>query len=401
MEDVCVMTLNTLSQSVFFHLRVVYHGKSAWWMRFDWLCCSALVLATSPSPQMTANAPPSTATSTDPRSICDRYGDETYAKMRDDEERTSAYEAAIAAMAPGRVCLDIGTGALALLALAAARSGARHVYAIEANPDAAAAARSAVKDAGMESVITIVEGYSTDVTLPEPVDLLLHEILGEVAGAEGVVRAVTDAAARHLAPDARAPLSVPHRARSLIAPAEFPPPEYFSSLPFPMLAAPGATSLKLPSLPRSTLLADAATFEDLAFDRAAPAASHDVSLAFVPSRDGELRGLAVHIEVEMMEGGVVRGDSSSASSTTPRPPDEGAVDISSARSGSHWPNVLLLLPSPVEVRAGAERILVRCRTELGSERPSYTFEVRMASGAVAAGSDSDEGVLLGTLTYPE
>ena len=124
--------------------------------------------------------PPPTTTSVDPRSICDRYSDDTYSKMEGDRERTAAYAAAITAAAPGRVCLDIGTGALALLALIAARAGAKHVYAIEANPEAAAAARSLVAAEGFAEVVTIIDGYSTDVTLPERADLLLHEILGEV-----------------------------------------------------------------------------------------------------------------------------------------------------------------------------------------------------------------------------
>ena len=65
----------------------------------------------------------------------------------------------------------------------AARAGAKHVYAIEANPTAAAAARALVAAEGFADVVTIIEGYSTDVTLPEKADLLLHEILGEVASA--------------------------------------------------------------------------------------------------------------------------------------------------------------------------------------------------------------------------
>ena len=80
----------------------------------------------------------------DPRAICDRYTDDIYAKMRDDGERTSAYARAIAAAAPGKVCLDVGTGALALLALLAAKAGAKHVYAVEANAEAAEAARATV-----------------------------------------------------------------------------------------------------------------------------------------------------------------------------------------------------------------------------------------------------------------
>ena len=135
---------------------------------------------------------------TAPRAQCERYTDATYTLMRDDKARTTAYEQAIRRVAPGRVCLDIGTGALALLALAAARAGAEHVIAVEANAVAAAAARQAVTDAGMASRVTVVEGYSTDVTLDRPVDLLLHEVIGSFAGEEGVVTAVRDAKARHL-----------------------------------------------------------------------------------------------------------------------------------------------------------------------------------------------------------
>ena len=146
---------------------------------------------------------------TAPRAQCERYTDATYTLMRDDKARTTAYEQAIRRVAPGRVCLDIGTGALALLALAAARAGAEHVIAVEANAVAAAAARQAVTDAGMASRVTVVEGYSTDVTLDRPVDLLLHEVIGSFAGEEGVVTAVHDAKARHLR-RGQIPPTLPH-----------------------------------------------------------------------------------------------------------------------------------------------------------------------------------------------
>ena len=52
------------------------------------------------------------------------FGMRGYRDMRNDLPRTRAYVDAITAHAPGRVVLDLGTGALALLAIAAARAGA-------------------------------------------------------------------------------------------------------------------------------------------------------------------------------------------------------------------------------------------------------------------------------------
>ena len=117
--------------------------------------------------------------------------------MRADKMRTQAYRHAIERHAPGKLCLDVGTGALALLAIITARAGAEHVFAVEANAEAAAAARQTVAAEGLEAQITIIEGYSTDVTLQRGVDLLLHEIIGEIAPAEGVV---SSALARHHIP---------------------------------------------------------------------------------------------------------------------------------------------------------------------------------------------------------
>eukprot|EP00913_Durusdinium_trenchii_P000999 g921.t2 len=105
-----------------------------------------------------------------------------YAAMRDDQLRTEAYAAAIrerVSMGAATV-LDIGTGPFALLATIAANAGARKVYAIERTPSVAQEAQKFVEDAGLQEVISVISGNSQDVVLPEKVDLIVSELVGNV-----------------------------------------------------------------------------------------------------------------------------------------------------------------------------------------------------------------------------
>ena len=134
--------------------------------------------------------------------------------------------------------LDIGTGALAVLAIQAAEAGAEHVYAIEVNTTAVEAARRTIEAAGFSSKVTVFHGFSTDplLVLPAKASLLVHELIGEIAGEEGAVAAIHDARRRFLEPGARPPLSIPTRSRTLIAPCAHPDGEYCAPLPAGLLA---------------------------------------------------------------------------------------------------------------------------------------------------------------------
>jgi type III protein arginine methyltransferase len=68
--------------------------------------------------------------------------------MMNDVPRNSAYEEAIRRVAPGRSVLDIGTGA-GLLAMMAARAGAKWVVSCEQTPWIAAKAREVVAANGV------------------------------------------------------------------------------------------------------------------------------------------------------------------------------------------------------------------------------------------------------------
>ena len=153
------------------------------------------------------------------------FNEESYAAMRDDERRTPLFEKALqqrigAAPPDSLTVLDIGTGPFALLALAAYKAGAKKVYTIEANKEAARRARDVLRRANIPtSKIEVVEGFSTTITLPEKVDLL-------VAGAgsvmsEGVYATIRDAQARLLKRPSD-PLSyIPAYIETLAAPASY------------------------------------------------------------------------------------------------------------------------------------------------------------------------------------
>ena len=149
-----------------------------------------------------------------------------YDAMIQDETRTPLFAAAIARRLRGTtdmVVLDIGTGPKALLALMAARAGARKVFAIEANPEAAAHARATIAAAQdvREGIIEIIEGFSTDVTLPERADLLVAELVGSIASEEGLVQSVRDAQLRHLKRPSDPRSFIPRRVQTLCAPAAY------------------------------------------------------------------------------------------------------------------------------------------------------------------------------------
>jgi len=100
-----------------------------------------------------------------------------HARMLHDDRRTSDYIVALReAVRPDDVVLDIGTGS-GVLAVAAARAGARHVYAVEAS-DVADVAECVFADNAVQDRVTLIRGWSREIELPEPADLLVAELIG-------------------------------------------------------------------------------------------------------------------------------------------------------------------------------------------------------------------------------
>lgn len=147
------------------------------------------------------------------------YGDiELQRRMVSDRPRTNAFAIAIReAVRPSDVVLDVGTGT-GILAMFAAKAGARKVYAVDAT-DIAEVAADLVKANGLSDQIQILRGRAGDLQLDQKVDLIISEWLGNAAFAEGMLHAVLDARDSNLAANGR---MLPAKVRVLIAPLDEP-----------------------------------------------------------------------------------------------------------------------------------------------------------------------------------
>jgi len=122
--------------------------------------------------------------------------------MLNDRLRTDSFIKGIKnAVKQGDVVIDIGTGT-GVLAIAAARAGAKRVYAIEASA-IADIALATIQSTEVADKITLIRGWSTQINLPEKADVLVSEIIGNDPFNENIVHIFQDAKDRLLKPDAR------------------------------------------------------------------------------------------------------------------------------------------------------------------------------------------------------
>lgn len=138
--------------------------------------------------------------------------------MLNDRARTSSFLAGIdEVVRPGDIVVDIGTGT-GILAIAAARAGAEHVYAIEASA-IGESAREVFEANGLADRITLLQGWSTRLSLPERADVLVSEIIGNEPLGESVLEVTADARRRLLKSGAR---MVPGKVRIFGLPVTIP-----------------------------------------------------------------------------------------------------------------------------------------------------------------------------------
>jgi hypothetical protein len=278
------------------------------------------------------------------------FGDPTiHAIMLNDRARTAGFlEAIERVVRPGDVVVDIGTGT-GVLAVAAARAGARRVYAIEAGP-MVGVARQVVEANGASDRVVFLEGWSSQVSLPERASVLVAEIIGEIPFQERVLEVTRDARSRLLEVGARLipsrlrifglPVAIPGdllATRVITVPAvdrwrswygmDFGPLAGASRGLSHVLMLDPASARSLPAIAEPLLLADVnlGVFNEVSVATEASTAA---------SGDGELNGVMVHFELDLAPGLVL--------STEPR----------DATATSSWRNPVWIFNEAITLRTG-------------------------------------------------
>lgn len=232
------------------------------------------------------------------------YDDVVYQAMAGDRSRNARYQEGFARYLPGQTVLEVGPGPYAILSRMAIEAGARHVYAVEINPEIAERARDAVAAVGLQDRITVLTGDATDMVLPEPVDWCISEIVGGIGGSEGAA-AILNGVRKQLTNPAN---MLPRRSVTRIAAVDLPLSQIdagFSDVAadyvrriFAQRGRAFDLRLCLRRFDRKCLLSTSDVFEDLDFtspmrleDR------HDITLEV--QRDGALSGFVLWLTMDV------------------------------------------------------------------------------------------------------
>ncbi len=118
--------------------------------------------------------------------------------MLNDSIRMKSYEKAVKEVVkPGKKVVDIGTGT-GILAKWALEAGAEKVYGIDVNKDRLKNALDRINEAGFGDKFQVFNALSYEVNLPEKVDLIISEILGNLGDNEDMTSILNDAKKRFL-----------------------------------------------------------------------------------------------------------------------------------------------------------------------------------------------------------
>ncbi|HEV2734080.1 MAG TPA: condensation domain-containing protein, partial [Longimicrobiaceae bacterium] len=285
-----------------------------------------------------------------------------YYGLTSDERRHASYRVAMERLVRGKVVLDVGTGADAILARMCVEAGARRVYAVEIQDWVAEKARQRIAAAGLEDRVTVIHGNAMQVELPEPADVCVSEVVESIAGAQGSA-AILGGARRLLREGG---VFIPERSVTRMAAVSLPDALYerpaFTEVSasyveriFEQVGHRYDVRLCIKNFPQENLLSDTDLFEDQDF-RGPVESDFDREVTLRITRDGRFDGFLLWLRLYTVE-------------------DE-VMDILEDRTA--WFPVFFPVFHPgVQVRAG-DRIEATCSARLSANGVHPDYEIRGA-----------------------
>ena len=222
-----------------------------------------------------------------------------------DPVRLEAFRNAIdRVVKPGSIVLDLASGT-GILGLMACRAGAARVYSIESG-GMVEVARQVAQDNGVADRITFIKQFSTHAALPERVDVVIADQVGNFGFNAGVLQYFADARARFLKPDG---VTIPSRLDLVLSPVEnpdlFEPIEFWATAPggfdFDGVRTLAANTGYQVNFPSTGFLAPEECVASLDLNHASVQPIHG-TVAFRSSRSGVLHGIGGWFVAELAAG---------------------------------------------------------------------------------------------------
>ncbi len=232
-----------------------------------------------------------------------------YQDMLGDRRRMQRYRAAIEqTVKPGDVVVDLGTG-LGVLAIMAAQAGAARVYAVDLRPQVIPFAERVIAANGCADIVTLIEANATELELPEDVDVIVNELIGDFGTDENIYECVQAVATRYLKPGGRV---VPRRLDTCIVGACY-EGEFrgvfrrdYEGLDLSPAIADGApfeaASVMYGLREKPLELTRRVTVESIDFEKPMPDRAYEYEIELEVVRDGDLQGLAGYFDAELAPG---------------------------------------------------------------------------------------------------
>jgi protein arginine N-methyltransferase 1 len=242
---------------------------------------------------------------------------------------------------------DIGTGT-GILALWALEAGAKHVYGIEANQVRTPQALERIANAGYSESFTVHSALSYNVELPEQVDIIISEILGNLGDNEDMTPILADARRRFLKEDG---VMLPLMVTTYLTPIS----SVKAHQQVKDLVCKGISEryniddllCKLETnnqfnlyydciLPKSTYLSEPQAVKEFNFD-ANDDSEYQTKIAYLVNKDGVLTGFKGHFVAKLSDNVTL---------------DISGDDIDSRKTSDCWKHCFLPIESTVEVMHG-------------------------------------------------